>query len=164
MINKLEIADLARELSLDLHVVEKDYVLGWLLAGIAANPDFSECSLRWLYGAAQKPVFDALAVDQPIDILWQPPSMVYAWGKAVPLESIRFAAANHLCVNLRYQNTWRLIEPYSLRRSLDGNFLLCAVKSESGESRSYRIDRIQGIEVSKTPFNPRYQIELTPAG
>jgi predicted DNA-binding transcriptional regulator YafY len=89
--------------------------------------------------------------------------MVYAWGKAVPLESIRFAAANHLCVNLRYQNTWRLIEPYSLRRSLDGYFLLCAVKSESGETRSYRIDRIQGIEVSKTPFNPRYQIELTPA-
>jgi len=28
MIDKLEIADLARELSLDLHVVEKDYVLG----------------------------------------------------------------------------------------------------------------------------------------
>ena len=46
MIDKLEIADLARELSLDLHVVEKDYVLGWLLAGIAANPELSE---NWVF-------------------------------------------------------------------------------------------------------------------
>jgi predicted nucleotidyltransferase component of viral defense system len=46
MIDKLEIADLARELSLDLHIVEKDYVLGWLLAGIAANPELSE---NWVF-------------------------------------------------------------------------------------------------------------------
>ena len=46
MIEKLEIADLARELSLDLHVVEKDYVLGWLLAGIAANPELSK---NWVF-------------------------------------------------------------------------------------------------------------------
>lgn len=46
MIDKLEIADLARELSLDLHVVEKDYVLGWLLAGIAANPELSK---NWVF-------------------------------------------------------------------------------------------------------------------
>lgn len=39
VIEKQEISELARELSLDLHVVEKDYVLGWLLAGIAATPD-----------------------------------------------------------------------------------------------------------------------------
>ena len=30
VIEKQEISELARELSLDLHVVEKDYVLGWL--------------------------------------------------------------------------------------------------------------------------------------
>lgn len=32
----------------------------------------------------------------------------------------------------------RLIEPYSLRRSMDGNLLLCAVKHETGESRTAR--------------------------
>jgi len=77
---------------------------------------------------------------------------------------IRFAAANRLCVNLHYQNTWRLIEPYSLRRSKEGHLLLYAVKHESGEPRSYRVDRIQGVEASTTPFVPRYLIELTPAG
>ncbi len=46
MIEKQEISELARELSLDLHVVEKDYVLGWLLAGIAANPELSE---NWVF-------------------------------------------------------------------------------------------------------------------
>ena len=119
---------------------------------------------RWLYGKAEKPSFGVLAADRPIDNSWQPPAMVYAWRTAVPLESVRFAAANRLCVNLLYQDSWRLIEPYSLRRSLDGSLLLCAVKHETGESRTYRVDRIQSIEVSKTPFNPRYQIELTPAG
>ena len=37
MIDRQELAELARELSLSLTVVEKDYVLGWLLAGISAN-------------------------------------------------------------------------------------------------------------------------------
>lgn len=46
MIEKQEISELARELSLDLHVVEKDYVLGWLLAGIAANPELSN---GWIF-------------------------------------------------------------------------------------------------------------------
>ena len=30
--------DFARELGLDPNIVEKDYVLGWLLAGIANHP------------------------------------------------------------------------------------------------------------------------------
>lgn len=46
VIERQEISELARELSLDLHVVEKDYVLGWLLAGIAANPQLSE---NWVF-------------------------------------------------------------------------------------------------------------------
>lgn len=37
MIDRQELSDFARELSLALNVVEKDYVLGWLLAGISAH-------------------------------------------------------------------------------------------------------------------------------
>jgi predicted nucleotidyltransferase component of viral defense system len=118
---------------------------------------------QWLFGKEEKPKFEVMPADRTVDASWQPPSMVHAWGEAVPLESVRFAAANHLCVNLHYQNSWRLIEPYSLRRSKEGNLLLCAVKHETGEIRTYRVDQIQGIEVSRTPFMPRYQIELTPA-
>ena len=38
MITNREIANFANEWQLDHHVVEKDYVLGWLLAGIAGAP------------------------------------------------------------------------------------------------------------------------------
>ena len=46
MINRQEVIELAREFGLDPNVVEKDYVLGWLLAGI-----FSQDVLRsaWVF-------------------------------------------------------------------------------------------------------------------
>lgn len=118
----------------------------------------------WLNEVAEKPTYAAMQTREAIDDSWQPPAMVQAWHVAVPLESVRFAAANRLCVNLQYQNTWRLIEPYSLRRSSDGNLLLYAVRHEDGEVRAYRVDKIQGVEVSKISFIPKYPVELTPAG
>ena len=42
MIPKREILDLATQTNLLPHVVEKDYVLGWLLAGINQEPRLSE--------------------------------------------------------------------------------------------------------------------------
>ncbi len=90
--------------------------------------------------------------------------MVQTWHSSTPMETIRYAAANRLCVNLHYQESTRLIEPYSLRRTEEGNILLYAVKHLTGEPRSYRIDRIQGAETTKTAFEPKYQIELTSSG
>ena len=39
MIPKQELMALAAELQLQAHIVEKDYALGWFLAGIAAHPE-----------------------------------------------------------------------------------------------------------------------------
>jgi predicted nucleotidyltransferase component of viral defense system len=80
------------------------------------------------------------------------------------LEIIRFAAANHLCVDLTYDRSVRRIEPYSLRQTADGNFVLHAVRSDSGEHRSYRVDRMQSASVTAQAFDPRYLVELTPSG
>lgn len=122
----------------------------------------------WLHGVSEKaaklPRQQSDPKDGAIDEAWRPPPMSHAWHTATPLEFFRFAAANRLCVNLSYQGTRRLIEPYSLRRTRDGNLLLYAVKHQTGEARSYRVDRIQGAEVTKISFVPRYLIELTPAG
>jgi hypothetical protein len=82
----------------------------------------------------------------------------------IPLESIRFAAVNHLCVELGYDRSVRLIEPYSLRRTKDGNLILHAIKVETGEGRSYRVDRIESVKVTKRVFKPRYEIEFSPSG
>lgn len=38
MIGRQEILEFAREVGLDASVVEKDYVLGWMLAGVSENP------------------------------------------------------------------------------------------------------------------------------
>jgi predicted nucleotidyltransferase component of viral defense system len=81
-----------------------------------------------------------------------------------PLEIIRFAAANHLCVDLTYDGSVRRIEPYSLRQTTEGNFVLHAIRSDSGEHRSYRVDRMQGAAVTGQGFSPRYLVELTADG
>jgi predicted nucleotidyltransferase component of viral defense system len=77
------------------------------------------------------------------------------------LEVIRFAAANYLCVDLRYDGSVRRIEPYSLRETSEGNFVLHAIRNDSGEHRSYRVDRIQAASVTQQSFSPRYVVELS---
>lgn len=80
------------------------------------------------------------------------------------LDVIRFAAANRLCVDLRYLGSTRRIEPYSLRRTLEGNVILHAHNRNKNAHRSYRLDRIQGAQVTNESFVPRFVIELTPSG
>jgi hypothetical protein len=80
------------------------------------------------------------------------------------LEIIRFAAVNHLCVDLTYDGSVRRIEPYSLRQTAEGNFVLHAIRSDSGEHRSYRVDRMQSAAVTDRVFSPRYFVELTSTG
>ena len=80
------------------------------------------------------------------------------------VEIIRFAAANRLCVELDYLGSTRRIEPYSLRRTLDGNVVLHAHNVDRGAHRSYRVDRIQDARVTNQTFTPRYAVELTPKG
>ena len=78
------------------------------------------------------------------------------------LEIIRFAAANRLCVDLEYRRSVRRIEPYSLRRTRDGNIILHAMRAADGEHRSYRVDRIEGARTTGQSFIPRFAIELSP--
>jgi hypothetical protein len=80
------------------------------------------------------------------------------------LEIIRFAAANHLCVDLTYDGSVRRIEPYSLRQTIEGNYVLHSIRTDSGEHRSYRVDRMQNAAVTSQVFSPRYDIELTSTG
>ena len=119
----------------------------------------------WLYGRIEKEIKTAIPAGRiTLDEQWRAPVMATAWRTSIPLEAIRYAGANRLCVDLRYQGSDRLIEPYSLRRSQEGNLLLYAVKQQTGELRSYRVDRIQGATVTETPFLPRYTIELSESG
>ncbi len=120
----------------------------------------------WLHETREKVILGAVQAfgGGTIDESWNPPAMAQAWHTQVPLEVVRFAAANRLCVDLEYNDEHRLIEPYSLRKTQDGNILLYAVRHEDGEVRSYRVERIQGAIATNVSFSPRYTIELTASG
>lgn len=114
----------------------------------------------WLVGLLAREILPAIPAGADEDASWRPPAMASSWGTVVPLETIRFAAANYLCVDLSYQGTHRLIEPYSLHRTRDGNIMLHAIRHDSGDHRSYRVDRIEGVSATRTSFMPRYSVEL----
>jgi hypothetical protein len=93
-----------------------------------------------------------------------PPRAISSWRRGVPLESIRYAGANRLKVEIDYRAQSgrqgpRVVEPYSLRRTLDGNLLLFVV-NDRGALRSYRVDRIARVRPTDSPFKPRYVVEF----
>jgi hypothetical protein len=96
---------------------------------------------------------------------WVPPRSVSHWGIGVPLETVRFAAVNHLCVDLTYLKRGNelkryRIEPYSLYKTQDDNLIIRAVRADIGEPRSFRVDRIRSISATDVSFRPRYTIEM----
>ena len=164
--------------SLDLHreelLSEWHNMLGHQLPALppidgflGALPEF----FQWLMGtAAASPVLASHPFDRGAEILHGPAGSIHVGGRSTSsIEAIRFAAANRLCVELDYVNEQghrgqRVIEPYSLRRTKDGNILLYAVRVQDGQDRSYRVDRIQGARITDRSFTPRYIVELTPSG
>lgn len=96
--------------------------------------------------------------------VWRPSTLVWQRGQNELLEPIRHAAVNRLLINLGYGNRYRLVEPYSLRLTQAGNVLFYALKAQTRQIRSYRLDRIQSVEVTRQPFKPVFRIEFTPEG
>jgi predicted nucleotidyltransferase component of viral defense system len=119
----------------------------------------------WLMGGAEAP---QRARIEPVSSETTVRSRVLPMSVPVraraPLEIVRFAAANHLCIDLSYDGSVRRIEPYSLRQTAEGNFVLHAIRSDSGEHRSYRVDRMRDASVTGQAFSPRYLVELTSDG
>lgn len=124
---------------------------------------------NWLEGTYTPQEFTTVPIEKDEDTTWAPPPTTWSWGIGIPLESIRFAAFNHLCVELEYRKqgyyiNHYLIEPYSLRRAKKNNMILHAIKAETQEHRAFRVDWIQSIKVTTRPFKPKYQIEFSPTG
>ncbi len=120
----------------------------------------------WLNGLSAPPAMAVMSAPAgyAIDSTWSPPPAVHQWGLRIPMEAVRFAAVNRLCVELEYQRSVRLIEPYSLRRTKDGHLILNAVKVKTRELRAYRVDRIESVKVTDIPYVPKYEIEFYPIG
>jgi predicted nucleotidyltransferase component of viral defense system len=124
--------------------------------------------LSWLEGEQEEelpPVPSAGAQEQELEVIEEAVSTLVPPGASSSyLDRIRFAAASRLVIRLGYGNETRDVEVYALARSSDGNLLVQSIKHQTGESRSYRYDRIQSLEVLEQTFTPRYAIEITSAG
>jgi predicted nucleotidyltransferase component of viral defense system len=99
-----------------------------------------------------------------LDPIWQAPRAITTWRRQVPLELLRYAGINRLKVDIDYRAEKgrqgpRRVEPYSLRRTQDGNLVLFVV-NDYGALRSYRVDRIAGIRPTVVPFTPRFRVEF----
>lgn len=118
----------------------------------------------WLEGSAPTGRLPPIPTNQEIDDSWSPPAALSVWGQRAPIEQVRFAAANRLCVELAYQGGYHLVEPYSLKMTRSGQITLCVVESESGEIRAYSVDQIQSVAVVSRPFTPRFALETAGCG
>jgi predicted nucleotidyltransferase component of viral defense system len=141
-------------------------MLGHQLPALPPLQDFLDTLpvlFGWLEGTVTMKALPPITRDAGDDETWSPPPTVTVWG-GVPLEPVRFAATNHLLVDLAYQGSHRLIEPYSLRRSIEGALLLHAERADGGGHRTYRVDAVQGATVTTMPFRPRHPIEFSSQG
>ena len=115
---------------------------------------------RWLEGGVSVEELPHAPVAQDEEETWSPPPAVSVWNQRGPLELVRFAAAHRLCVELGYGSDERLVEPYSLRRTLSGQLALHVVESDSGEVRVYGIEDIRSLRVSSVAFRPRFAVDI----
>lgn len=118
---------------------------------------------RWLAGTLRIVQLPRASLGD-LDPIWQAPRAITSWRRGVPLELLRYAGVNRLKVEIDYRaenGRWgsRLVEPYSLRHTQDGNLILFVV-NDYGQLRSYRVDRIAGIRPTTTTFTPKFRVEF----
>lgn len=99
-----------------------------------------------------------------LDPAWVAPKAIASWRRGIPLELVRYAGANRLKVEIDYRaekGRWgpRVVDPYSLRVTKDGNLLLFVV-NDAGQLRGYRVDRIAGVRATDQVFRPRFFVEF----
>ena len=122
----------------------------------------------WLEAVARRPVLNRVSIEATEELLRPRVGGLTGVVRNAPLmERIRFAAQNHLLVELQYtrldgQRRNPTIEPYSLRRSQAGDVSLAGCDVAAGHIKNYLVERISGARILERTFIPRFAIELTP--
>lgn len=80
------------------------------------------------------------------------------------LYKIQFAAANRVCIKLRYHNEERTIEPLSFRTIRDDKKLFFGLEREAGHVKRYEINKIESVEVTNLSYVEKYPVEISATG
>lgn len=99
-----------------------------------------------------------------LDPIGLDPRAITSWRRGFPLQLLRYAGANRLRVEVDYRPLQgrsgpRVVEPYALRRTQDGHTVLIVI-NDRRQVRSYRADRIVGIEPTTQTFTPVRRVEF----
>lgn len=118
---------------------------------------------KWLEGQSRFGKLSSAEIGNDGSVLLNPNSVNFA-RPGLNMNLLRYCAFNLVKIELYYVpekgvEGWRLIEPYSLRRTQDGNILLYLV-NDGGFLRSYRLDRVHSIRASHETFIPKFKVEL----
>lgn len=117
----------------------------------------------WLAGTPAPPILARIERGD-LDPAWSPPLALTSWRWGFPLELVRYSGANRMKVEIDYRAETgrrgpRIVEPYALRQTKDGNLLLFVV-NDRGQLRGYRLDRIAGVRPTTEIFTPRFRVEF----
>lgn len=80
------------------------------------------------------------------------------------VHKIQFAAANRVCVKLRYSGKDRIIEPLSFRIASTGKKLFYGFERETGHVKAYEINKIEFVEVTNLQYVEKYPVEINSTG
>jgi hypothetical protein len=89
MIDRREILDVATRMSLTPHIVERDYVLGWMLAGISAHPELRD---SWVFKGGtclKKCFFETYRFSEDLDF-----TLLASAFRPTPSAALRAAPSN----------------------------------------------------------------------
>ena len=118
----------------------------------------------WLAGDTIPVLLPRAQQGGDLDPAWTAPRAISSWRRGFPFELLRYAGANRMKVEIDYRaangrSGPRVVEPYSLRQTKDGDLILFVV-NDRGELRRYRADRMAGVRPTGESFQPRFAIEF----
>ena len=116
----------------------------------------------WLIGQlSEKKLVSVSAKDEQI---FHPGRVLYAHSTNFLLQRIQFAAANRVCIKLKYKSKTRTVEPISFRTSSIGNRLFYGFEREANHAKAYSISKIQSIEITNMAYTEKYPVEISSSG
>ena len=121
-----------------------------------------ELFFEWLQGNIQEEKL--VPVSNQDEIIFYPDRIVSAKSVNSMLHRIQFAAANRICIKLRYSNKLRTIEPISLRQAKNGNRIFYGFHREDNKIKAFSLGKIQSVEVTNIPYIEKHPVEITASG
>lgn len=117
----------------------------------------------WLHGITNNSqIVEPLIEDGEI---FQPNFSADAFLMNAIVERIRFAAANRVCIEIKYHGTSRTVEPLSFRKSKAGKNFLVGYEVHTSTIKRYSLLEIEHVDITDRSYSERkYPVDIEVRG